>query len=195
MGCSPESMSSTSATDFARPTSKGATAPGKSTAFRIGRMGSSSSSGTRSASSGEGAFFISSSDIFTSMGPTSVGREAALLDDNQRHRASQPLGRKRSSFHVDIDELRLVLSGRAVGKADRTSPVGDHKGQCEIDARGEGVGDDEMHGIPHDLAAFKAITPVPSVHGMVPTVEIARDMNAFRPLYIHVKKEIHRGLA
>ncbi len=36
------SMSSTKATDFSRPTSNGATAPGNSTALRIGRSGISS---------------------------------------------------------------------------------------------------------------------------------------------------------
>src|SRR5690349_14100633 len=56
------STSSTSATDFSRPTSNGATAPGNSTAFRIGRTGSSSPNWTSSSERGGiggGWFFFS----------------------------------------------------------------------------------------------------------------------------------------
>src|SRR5690606_9587676 len=56
------SISSTRATDFSRPTSKGATAPGKRTALRIGRTASSSPK-FKSCSETSGALW--SSDIFT----------------------------------------------------------------------------------------------------------------------------------
>src|SRR5579863_9186540 len=53
------STSSTSATDFSRPTSKGATAPGKRTALRIGNTGSSSPNWTGSSSCRAGLCFLS----------------------------------------------------------------------------------------------------------------------------------------
>src|SRR5258706_15907017 len=56
------STSSTRATDFSRPTSNGATAPGNSTAFRIGRTGRSSPnwmSSSERGGKGGGGFFLS----------------------------------------------------------------------------------------------------------------------------------------
>src|SRR5450755_24185 len=95
------STSSTSATDFSRPTSNGATAPGKRTALRIGRTGSSSPNWRASSSvdgregGGGGAFFSDMVFILASQKRPGSGR----LSSHPKHASCRAPG---SSGRCDL---------------------------------------------------------------------------------------------